>query len=113
MICIPIGSPLESVPTGTLIPGSPARFAEIDLSLVQYAIPAYYVIASAEASSNLSRFDGVKYGWRAAEYDGLTDLYRKTRTQGFGAEVKRPAQRRSPPRPGTGGRSGPGRRRRR
>ncbi len=53
------------------------------------AIPAYYVIASAEASSNLSRFDGVKYGFRAADYEGLHDMYKKTRSQGFGPEVKR------------------------
>lgn len=60
-----------------------------DLSLVQYAIPAYYVIASAEASSNLERFDGVKYGYRTAEYEGLHNMYKKTRSEGFGAEVKR------------------------
>ena len=52
-------------------------------------IPAYYIIASAEASSNLERFDGVKYGYRAAEYDGLHDMYKRTRTEGFGEEVKR------------------------
>lgn len=62
---------------------------EFDLSLVEYAIPAYYVIASAEASSNLSRFDGVKYGHRAKEYEGLQDMYKKSRSEGFGAEVKR------------------------
>ena len=62
---------------------------EFDLSLVEYAIPAYYTIASAEASSNLSRFDGVKYGFRAAEYDGLHDMYKKSRSEGFGPEVKR------------------------
>lgn len=62
---------------------------EFDLSLVEYAVPAYYVIASAEASSNLSRFDGVKYGHRAAEYDGLHSMYKKSRSEGFGAEVKR------------------------
>lgn len=62
---------------------------EFDLSLVPYAIPAYYVIASAEASSNLSRFDGVKYGYRTEEYDGLHNMYKKTRSEGFGAEVKR------------------------
>lgn len=60
-----------------------------DLSLVQYAIPAYYVIASAEASSNLERFDGVKYGYRTQDYDGLHNMYKKTRSEGFGAEVKR------------------------
>lgn len=62
---------------------------EFDLSLVQYGIPAYYVIASAEASSNLSRFDGVKYGYRTEEYEGLHNMYKKTRSEGFGAEVKR------------------------
>ena len=62
---------------------------EFDLSLVQYAIPAYYVIASAEASSNLERFDGVKYGYRTEEYEGLHNMYKKTRSEGFGAEVKR------------------------
>lgn len=62
---------------------------EFDLDLVQYAIPAYYVIASAEASSNLSRFDGVKYGYRTEEYEGLHNMYKKTRSEGFGPEVKR------------------------
>ena len=60
-----------------------------DLKLVEYAIPAYYVIASAEASSNLSRFDGVKYGYRAPEYEDLHSMYKKSRSQGFGPEVKR------------------------
>ena len=62
---------------------------EFDLSLVEYAIPTYYTIAAAEASSNLERFDGVKYGFRAENYDGLTDMYEKTRSEGFGDEVKR------------------------
>ncbi len=62
---------------------------EFSLGMLEYAIPAYYVIASAEASSNLERFDGVKYGYRAEEYDGLHDMYKKTRSQGFGSEVKR------------------------
>ena len=62
---------------------------EFDLSLVDYAIPAYYVIAAAEASSNLARFDGVKYGYRAEEYEGLHNMYKKSRSEGFGAEVKR------------------------
>ena len=62
---------------------------EFDLSLVEYAIPAYYVIASAEASSNLSRFDGVKYGLRAKEYEGLHNMYKRSRSEGFGPEVKR------------------------
>ena len=60
-----------------------------DLGLVKYAIPAYYVIACAEASSNLARFDGVKYGYRTEEYDGLHQMYKKSRSEGFGAEVKR------------------------
>lgn len=59
------------------------------LGMVEYAIPAYYVIASAEASSNLSRFDGVKYGYRAREYAGLHGMYKKSRSEGFGPEVKR------------------------
>lgn len=62
---------------------------EFDLSLVEYAIPAYYVIASAEASSNLARFDGVKYGYRTEEYEGLHNMYKKSRSEGFGPEVKR------------------------
>lgn len=62
---------------------------EFDLKLVEYAIPAYYVIASAEASSNLSRFDGVKYGYRSGDYEGLHNMYKKTRSEGFGPEVKR------------------------
>lgn len=60
-----------------------------DLGLVDYAIPAYYVIASAEASSNLSRFDGIKYGYRTKEYEDLHNMYKKTRSEGFGPEVKR------------------------
>ena len=66
-----------------------AEVEEFDVGLVKYAIPAYYVIACAEASSNLARFDGVKYGYRAAEYDGLHNMYKKSRSEGFGAEVKR------------------------
>ena len=66
-----------------------ALVEEFDLGLVDYAIPAYYVIASAEASSNLARFDGVKYGYRTPDYDGLHNMYKKTRSEGFGAEVKR------------------------
>ena len=62
---------------------------EFDLSLVEYAIPAYYVIASAEASSNLARFEGVKYGYRTPEYEGLHNMFKKTRSEGFGPEVKR------------------------
>ena len=62
---------------------------EFDLGLVKYAIPAYYVIACAEASSNLARFDGVKYGYRTKEYEGLHNMYKKSRSEGFGPEVKR------------------------
>ncbi len=66
-----------------------ARLEEMELPAIQYAIPAYYVLASAEASSNLSRYDGVKYGYRTADYEGLQELYKKTRSEGFGEEVKR------------------------
>ncbi len=66
-----------------------ALVEEFDLELVEYAVPAYYVIASAEASSNLSRFDGIKYGYRTPEFDGLHAMYKKTRSEGFGSEVKR------------------------
>ena len=62
---------------------------EFDLSLVEYAIPTYYTIAAAEASSNLERFDGIKYGYRTEDYEGLHNMYKKTRSEGFGAEVKR------------------------
>ncbi len=60
-----------------------------DLGLVKYAAPAYYVIACAEAGSNLARFDGVKYGYRSAEFDGLHQMYKRSRSEGFGPEVKR------------------------
>lgn len=66
-----------------------AILEEFDLSFVEYAIPAYYTIAAAEASSNLERFDGIKYGYRTPEYEGLHNMYKKTRSEGFGAEVKR------------------------
>src|SRR5690554_6694245 len=66
-----------------------ATTVEVSLPNAQLAVPAYYVLAPAEASSNLSRFDGVRYGHRAAEYTDLDDMYRKTRSEGFGAEVKR------------------------
>ena len=59
------------------------------MKTTEYMIPAYYIIASAEASSNLERFDGVKYGYRSKEYEGLHEMYKKTRTEGFGEEVKR------------------------
>ena len=60
-----------------------------DLSMVEYAIPAYYTIAAAEASSNLQRFDGVKYGYRVPDVEQLHKMYKKTRSEGFGPEVKR------------------------
>lgn len=62
---------------------------ECALPIVPYGVPAYYIIACAEVSSNLSRYDGVQYGWRADGYRDLNDLYCKTRTEGFGSEVKR------------------------
>lgn len=75
--------------TARILEAQGAIVEEFDLGLVEYAIPAYYIIASAEASSNLSRFDGVKYGYRTEEYEGLHNMYKKTRSEGFGAEVKR------------------------
>ncbi len=66
-----------------------AEVVEVSLPNTKLAIPAYYVSAPAEASSNLSRFDGVRYGHRAAEYSGLADMYEKSRAEGFGWEVKR------------------------
>jgi len=66
-----------------------AEMVEISLPNASLSIPVYYVLAPAEASSNLSRFDGVRYGYRAKSYRDLSDMYRKTRAQGFGAEVKR------------------------
>ena len=62
---------------------------EVSVTTMEYALPAYYLISSAEASSNLARFDGVQYGYRADEFEDLRDLYVKTRSQGFGKEVKR------------------------
>ncbi|MBQ8189421.1 MAG: Asp-tRNA(Asn)/Glu-tRNA(Gln) amidotransferase subunit GatA [Lachnospiraceae bacterium] len=66
-----------------------AILEEFDLSLVDYAIPTYYTIAAAEASSNLERFDGVKYGFRAEDCTDLHQMYKRSRSQGFGPEVKR------------------------
>ncbi len=66
-----------------------AIIEEFDLSFVDYAIPTYYTIAAAEASSNLERFDGIKYGYRTKSFEKLHDMYKKTRSEGFGAEVKR------------------------
>lgn len=66
-----------------------AIIKEISLPSTDYALSAYYIISSAEASSNLARFDGVKYGYRTSEFNGLVDMYEKTRSEGFGDEVKR------------------------
>ncbi len=66
-----------------------AIVSEFSLNMTKYAVETYYIIASAEASSNLARFDGVKYGYRCEDIDNLKQMYKKTRTQGFGEEVKR------------------------
>lgn len=66
-----------------------AQIVDISLPSTKYALNAYYIISSAEASSNLARFDGVKYGYRTENYDSLIDMYEKTRSEGFGDEVKR------------------------
>ena len=66
-----------------------AQCDEISMPVTDYALPAYYIISSSEASSNLARYDGVKYGFRAENFDDLTDMYFKTRDEGFGDEVKR------------------------
>ena len=79
----------EAVMSAKVLEEKGAIVEEFDLSLVEYAIPTYYTIAAAEASSNLERFDGVKYGYRTSEYDGLHNMYKKTRSEGFGPEVKR------------------------
>ncbi len=69
--------------------GKGALVEEFSLGLVEYAVPCYYTIAAAEASSNLERFDGIKYGYRAKEFEGLHQMYKKSRSEGFGEEVKR------------------------
>ena len=66
-----------------------AEIVKVSMPTLSHALPAYYIISSAEASSNLARFDGVRYGYRAADYDDITSLYKQTRSEGFGAEVKR------------------------
>lgn len=66
-----------------------AVIVETSLPYTEHALSAYYIISSAEASSNLARYDGIRYGYRAEEFDNLIDLYKKTRSQGFGDEVKR------------------------
>ena len=97
-----IGVPREFFPTGlaadvhsavraalTELEKLGATLVDVSLPRTELSIPVYYIISPAEASSNLSRFDGVKFGHRAAEYSDLLDMYRKTRAQGFGPEVKR------------------------
>jgi len=66
-----------------------ADYEEFSIPIVEYALPTYYIIASSEASSNLARYDGIKYGYRTQNYEDLIDLYKKTRSEGFGSEVKR------------------------
>jgi aspartyl-tRNA(Asn)/glutamyl-tRNA(Gln) amidotransferase subunit A len=66
-----------------------ARLVDVSLPNSAHAVPCYYVLAPAEASSNLARYDGVRYGFRAPEYQDIEDMYKKTRSQGFGSEVKR------------------------
>ena len=97
-----VGVPTEYLAAG-IEPGVRARFdetlahieelggtcVEISLPHTEYALPAYYIIAPAEASANLARFDGVRYGFRCADPEDLTDLYERTRGEGFGPEVKR------------------------
>jgi aspartyl-tRNA(Asn)/glutamyl-tRNA(Gln) amidotransferase subunit A len=97
-----VGLPREYVSAGTepdVVKAIDAAIAElralgattVDVSLpnIDYSLPVYYVISPAEASSNLARFDGVRYGHRASKFDDLADMYKKTRAEGFGAEVKR------------------------
>jgi aspartyl-tRNA(Asn)/glutamyl-tRNA(Gln) amidotransferase subunit A len=69
--------------------GSGAKAVDVTLPHTPYAVATYYILATSEASSNLARYDGVKYGFRAEGYDDLLDMYKKTRSQGFGAEVRR------------------------
>ncbi len=66
-----------------------ATYEEVSLPHTQYALPTYYIIAASECSSNLARFDGIRYGYRTESFDNLTDLFVKTRSEGFGEEVKR------------------------
>lgn len=66
-----------------------AELVDVSMESMKSALAAYYVISSAEASSNLARFDGIRYGYRASEYTDIDSLYKKTRSEGFGREVKR------------------------
>ena len=72
-----------------LLKDAGAEFKEVSMPALDFALPAYYVISGAEASSNLARFDGVRYGRRASSYEDISDLYVKSRSEGFGEEVKR------------------------
>lgn len=72
-----------------VLKGQGAIVEEVNISMTEHALPSYYLISSAEASSNLARFDGIKYGHQAKEYDNLVDLYKQSRDEGFGPEVKR------------------------
>ena len=72
-----------------LLKAQGAETVEVSLPQTSLSIPAYYVLASAEASTNLSRFDGVRYGHRAAQFGDLEEMYSNTRAEGFGSEVKR------------------------
>jgi len=72
-----------------VLKGIGCEICDVDLPYLKYALPTYYIIADAEASSNLARYDGIKYGYRADDFEDLQDIYAKSRTEGFGAEVKR------------------------
>lgn len=72
-----------------VLKGLGATVEEVSLPHSKYALAAYYILSSSEASSNLSRFDGIRYGFRAENVENLMDLYKETRAQGFGDEVKR------------------------
>ena len=80
---------MDALAAAEVLKARGATVEEFALPVMEYVVPAYYIIACAEASSNLSRFDGVKYGWRAEGYEDLGELYTRTRTQGCGTEVKR------------------------
>ncbi len=79
----------EVLKTVEILKSLGAEVKEVSLPSTDYALPSYYIISSAEASSNLARYDGVKYGYRSEEFSNLTELYENTRSEGFGDEVKR------------------------
>ncbi len=74
---------------GAVLQDRGAELEELSFSMLSYAVPTYYIVACAEASSNLSRFDGVKYGYRADSYEDIVELHKRSRSEGFGAEVQR------------------------